>query len=122
MCAPYGRYVDKDGHSSAEPAVERELPARRHYAWRDIPVDELKRKTELKVSDQLKVLPARSQPTRSYGLLGIEGLSRDDINHVLDLADGYVELNREAGKKVNTSLTLRVPEGWRPSPLLRSRR
>ena len=35
-------------------------------------------------------------------LLGIEGLSPDDINHVLDLADGYVELNRQAEKKRNT--------------------
>jgi aspartate carbamoyltransferase catalytic subunit len=32
-------------------------------------------------------------------LLGIEGLSREDIEHVLDLADGYVELNRQADKK-----------------------
>jgi aspartate carbamoyltransferase catalytic subunit len=32
-------------------------------------------------------------------LLGIEGLTPDDINHVLDLADGYVELNRQAEKK-----------------------
>src|ERR1700724_3277824 len=32
-------------------------------------------------------------------LLGIEGLKPDDINHVLDLADGYVELNRQAEKK-----------------------
>jgi aspartate carbamoyltransferase catalytic subunit len=32
-------------------------------------------------------------------LLGIEGLSPDDINHVLDFADGYVELNRQADKK-----------------------
>jgi aspartate carbamoyltransferase catalytic subunit len=31
--------------------------------------------------------------------LGSEGLSPDDINHVLDLADGYVELNRQAEKK-----------------------
>ena len=31
-------------------------------------------------------------------LLGIEGLTPDDINHVLDLADGYVELNRQAEK------------------------
>ncbi len=59
---------------------------------------------------------------RHRHLLGIEGLSPDDINHVLDLADGYVELNRQAEKKVNTSLTLRVPEGSRPSPLLRSGR
>ncbi|HTV89285.1 MAG TPA: aspartate carbamoyltransferase catalytic subunit [Stellaceae bacterium] len=32
-------------------------------------------------------------------LLGIEGLSRGDIEHVLDLADGCVELNRQADKK-----------------------
>jgi hypothetical protein len=32
-------------------------------------------------------------------LLGIEGLSPDDINHVLDLADGNVELNRQTEKK-----------------------
>jgi len=32
-------------------------------------------------------------------LLGIEGLTPDDITHVLDLADGYVELNRQAEKK-----------------------
>ena len=29
-------------------------------------------------------------------------LSPDDINHVLDLADGYVEPNRQAEKKRNT--------------------
>jgi aspartate carbamoyltransferase catalytic subunit len=32
-------------------------------------------------------------------LLGIEGLSREDIAQVLDVADGYVELNRQADKK-----------------------
>ncbi|HEX3860438.1 MAG TPA: aspartate carbamoyltransferase catalytic subunit [Stellaceae bacterium] len=32
-------------------------------------------------------------------LLGIEGLSREDIDHVLDLADTYVEMNRQAEKK-----------------------
>jgi len=32
-------------------------------------------------------------------LLGIEGLSRDDIEHILDLADTYVELSRQADKK-----------------------
>ncbi len=32
-------------------------------------------------------------------LLGIEGLSREDIEQILDLADGYVELNRQADKK-----------------------
>src|SRR5689334_3444949 len=36
---------------------------------------------------------------RHRHLLGIEGLSPDDIDHVLDLADGYVELNRQAEKK-----------------------
>ena len=46
---------------------------------------------------------------RHRHLLGIEGLSPVDINHVLDLADGYVEL-RQAEKKVNTSLTLRVAQ------------
>jgi len=65
---------------------------------------------------------AAEAPFRHRHLLGIEGLSPDDINHVLDLADGYVELNRQAGKKVNTSLTLRVLEGLRPSPPLRRSR
>ncbi len=32
-------------------------------------------------------------------LLGIEGLSREDIEHILDLADTYVELSRQADKK-----------------------
>ena len=41
-------------------------------------------------------LDARS---RRRHLLGIEGLSPDDINQFLDLADGYVELNRQADKK-----------------------
>jgi aspartate carbamoyltransferase catalytic subunit len=36
---------------------------------------------------------------RHRHLLGIEGLSREDIQHVLDVADGYVELNRQAEKK-----------------------
>jgi hypothetical protein len=47
---------------------------------------------------------AAEAPFRHRHLLGIEGLSPDDINHVLDLADGYVELNRQVEKKVNTSL------------------
>src|SRR5205823_13194209 len=42
---------------------------------------------------------ARETVYRHRHLLGIEGLSADDINHVLDLADGYVELNRQADKK-----------------------
>src|ERR1700674_1021398 len=32
-------------------------------------------------------------------LLGIEGLTPEDISYVLDLADGYVEMNREVEKK-----------------------
>ncbi len=36
---------------------------------------------------------------RHRHLLGIEGLSREDIDHVLDLADTYVEMNRQAEKK-----------------------
>ena len=35
-------------------------------------------------------------------LLGIEGLSPDDVNQFLDLADGYVELNRRAERKRST--------------------
>src|SRR5437899_8047331 len=42
---------------------------------------------------------APEAPFRHRHLLGIEGLSPDDINDVLDLADGYVELNRQAEKK-----------------------
>jgi aspartate carbamoyltransferase catalytic subunit len=42
---------------------------------------------------------AAEAPFRHRHLLGIEGLSPDDINPVLDLADGYVELNRQAEKK-----------------------
>ena len=32
-------------------------------------------------------------------LLGIEGLSKDDINHILSLSETYVERNRKADKK-----------------------
>src|SRR3954470_15982469 len=35
-------------------------------------------------------------------LLGIEGLSREDIEHVLDRADAYVELSRQSDKKTAT--------------------
>ena len=45
---------------------------------------------------------AAEAPFPHRHLLGIEGLSPEDINHVLDLADGYVELNRQAEKKRNT--------------------
>jgi len=40
-----------------------------------------------------------ASPFRHRHLLGIEGLSPDDINQFLELADGYVELNRQADKK-----------------------
>jgi aspartate carbamoyltransferase catalytic subunit len=42
---------------------------------------------------------ARDVAFRHRHLLGIEGLSPEDIKHVLDVADGYVELNRQAEKK-----------------------
>jgi len=42
---------------------------------------------------------AHSVAFRHRHLLGIEGLSPEDISHVLDLADGYVDLNRQAEKK-----------------------
>ena len=48
--------------------------------------------------------PGLMQPY-SFGhrhLLGIEGLSREDIEHVLDLADTYVELSRQTDKKTAT--------------------
>jgi aspartate carbamoyltransferase catalytic subunit len=36
---------------------------------------------------------------RHRHLLGIEGVSPEETNHVLDLADGCVELSRQAEKK-----------------------
>ena len=42
---------------------------------------------------------AAEAPFPHRHLLGIERLSPDDINQFLDLADGYVELNRQADKK-----------------------
>src|SRR5580658_10483370 len=36
---------------------------------------------------------------RHRHLLGIEGLTREDITYVLDLADSYVEMNRQTEKK-----------------------
>ena len=42
---------------------------------------------------------AAEAPSPHRHLLGIEGLSPDDINQFLELADGYVELNRQADKK-----------------------
>jgi len=42
---------------------------------------------------------AQTTRFRHRHLLGIEGLTREEINQVLDLADGYVELSRQAEKK-----------------------
>src|SRR5882762_10810193 len=39
---------------------------------------------------------------RHRHLLGIEGLTPEDITYVLDLADGYVDMNRETEKKKST--------------------
>jgi aspartate carbamoyltransferase catalytic subunit len=51
-------------------------------------------------------MSARSESHESLGfqhrhLLGIEGLSVAEIGVLLDLADGYVEVNRRADKKLN---------------------
>jgi len=54
------------------------------------------------------IAPAHAQRRRRCPVLphrhrlGIEGLSPDDINQFLDLADGYVELNRLADNKRST--------------------
>jgi aspartate carbamoyltransferase catalytic subunit len=40
-----------------------------------------------------------SHAYRHRHLLGIEGLTPEDITYVLDLADGYVDVNRQAEKK-----------------------
>src|SRR6266436_6164508 len=50
-------------------------------------------------SAELMQQGASAARVRPRHLLGIEGLSPDDINEYLDLADGYVELNRQAEKK-----------------------
>ena len=42
---------------------------------------------------------AGNRPFPHRHLLGIEGLSPEDISYVIDLADGYVELSRQAEKK-----------------------
>jgi aspartate carbamoyltransferase catalytic subunit len=42
---------------------------------------------------------ARNRPFPHRHLLGIDGLSPEDISYVLDLADGYVEVSRRADKK-----------------------
>ena len=46
--------------------------------------------------------PLSTQPTLRYPhrhLLGIEGLSADEITMLLDLAESYVEQNREPDRK-----------------------
>ena len=45
---------------------------------------------------------AAEAPFPHRHLLGTEGLTPDEINHILDLADGFVELNRAAEKKAAT--------------------
>jgi len=59
----------------------------------------LARQTASPYSPALMQGVARNRPFPHRHLLGIEGLSPEDINYVLDLADGYVELNRQAEKK-----------------------
>ncbi len=44
----------------------------------------------------------KNQPFEHRHLLGIEGLSPDDINLILDLSESYVEQNRRADKKKST--------------------
>jgi hypothetical protein len=49
-------------------------------------------------------LPAHAQrrlrsPVPAPASVGIEGLSPDDIDHIPDVADGYVELNQQGEKK-----------------------
>src|SRR5258707_6443111 len=54
----------------------------------------------------LVIMPPSSKSTFVLGhrhLLGIEGLSADDITGLLDLSEEYVELNRQVDKK-RTSL------------------
>ncbi len=51
-------------------------------------------------------MSARSEPLESPGfqhrhLLGIEGLSADEIGFLLDLADSYVDVNRRHGSKLD---------------------
>ena len=46
----------------------------------------------------------RNAPNRAFAhrhLLGIEGLSADEINYLLDLADTYIEFNRGPEKKLD---------------------
>ena len=67
----------------------------------------------LSLTPQAPALAARPAPPYSFGLmdphayrhrhlLGIEGLTPEDITYVLDVAEGYVDMNREAEKKKTT--------------------
>lgn len=48
----------------------------------------------------IKVLKnTKSKPYQHQHLLGIEGLSKENINQILDLAEGYIEKNRQVDKK-----------------------
>lgn len=46
-----------------------------------------------------KVKSSEPAPYQHQHLLGIEGLSQKTINHILDLAEGYIEKNRQIDKK-----------------------
>jgi aspartate carbamoyltransferase catalytic subunit len=46
-----------------------------------------------------QVLKGTSQRFRHRHLLGIDGLSREDVYMILELAKGYIEKNRQADKK-----------------------
>jgi hypothetical protein len=58
---------------------------------------------------------ASEAPFRHWHLLGIEGLSPDDINHVLDLADGYVEHSGRGSPKPRPFLFPKPVAGQAPS-------
>jgi aspartate carbamoyltransferase catalytic subunit len=48
------------------------------------------------------IIMIKDNNTRIYNkqhLLGIEGLKKAEINHILDLAEGYIEKNRQVDKK-----------------------
>ena len=75
---------------------------RRGQGWEPLAVLVIARPCVDPYSPGLMHRGAAEAPFPHRHLLGIEGLSPDDINHVLDLADGYVELNRQAEKKRGT--------------------
>jgi aspartate carbamoyltransferase catalytic subunit len=61
--------------------------------------------TSQRVTSRLAFGDAGQGPLKSFSfphrhLLGIEGLSPDDISGLLDLSDSYVELNRQPEKKL----------------------